>query len=110
LCGIAELPFWPGVEELLRLAHLAALQVAHLGREPLERRGDDAERGEEGAWRSRGMTWVETGSTARPSLRATCASTRGSTLAKVPTGPEIAQVAISARAATRRSRLRANSA
>ena len=45
------------------------------------------------------MTWVETGSTARPSFFATCASTRGSMLAKVPTAPEIAQVAISARAA-----------
>ena len=62
------------------------------------------------AWRSRGITWVETGSTVRPSFSATCASTRGSILAKVPTAPEIAQVAISARAATSRARLRANSA
>ena len=62
------------------------------------------------AWRSRGITWVETGSTARPIFAATCASTRGSILAKVPTAPEIAQVAISARAATSRARLRANSA
>ncbi len=38
------------------------------------------------AWRSRGITCVETGSTARPSFLATCSSTRGSTLAKVPTG------------------------
>ena len=43
--------------------------------------------------RSRGMTWLEIGSGRRPSLSATCASTLGSTLAKVPTGPEIAQVA-----------------
>src|SRR3546814_13935093 len=47
------------------------------------------------AWRSRGMTWVETGSIARPSFDATCASTRGSVLAKVPTAPELAPVAIS---------------
>jgi hypothetical protein len=36
-----------GREELLDLAHLGALQVADLGRQPLHRRGDDAERGEE---------------------------------------------------------------
>ena len=35
------------------------------------------------------MTWVETGSGVRPSFAATWASTRGSTLAKVPTAPEI---------------------
>ena len=52
------------------------------------------------------MTWVETGSAASPSFSATCSSTCGSMLAKVPTAPEMAQVAISARAATRRSRLR----
>ena len=62
------------------------------------------------ACRSRGMTCVETGSTVSPSLSATCCSTKGSMLAKVPTAPEMAQVAISARAATRRSRLRAKAA
>ncbi len=62
------------------------------------------------AWRSRGMTWVEMGSGVRPSVFATWASTAGAMLAKVPTAPEMAQVAISARAATRRARLRANSA
>ena len=48
------------------------------------------------AWRSRGMTWVETGSTVRPIFSATYSSTRGSMLAKVPTAPEMAQVATSA--------------
>ena len=62
------------------------------------------------AWRSRGMTWVETGSGASPICAATCASTCGATLAKVPTGPEIAQVAISRRAAFSRPAARANSA
>ena len=62
------------------------------------------------AWRSRGMIWVETGSTPKPIALATCASTRGSTWAKVPTAPEIAQVATSLRADTSRSRARANSA
>jgi 2-methylfumaryl-CoA isomerase len=62
------------------------------------------------AWRSRGMTWVDTGSTVRPICSATWASTRGSILAKVPTAPEIAHVAMSMRAAISRSRLRENSA
>ena len=62
------------------------------------------------ACRSRGITWVETGSGVSPIAFATCASTAGSMLAKVPTAPEIAQVATSARAATSRARPRANSA
>jgi len=39
----------------------------------------------------------------RPSLSATCASTLGSILAKVPTAPEIAQIATASRAATSRA-------
>ena len=58
----------------------------------------------------RGITWLDTGSTFSPSLAATCASTRGSTLANVPTAPEIAQVEISSRAVTSRARARWNSA
>jgi len=54
------------------------------------------------------MICVEMGSGLRPSFFATYSSTRGSILAKVPTAPEIWHVAISSRAATRRSRLRAN--
>ena len=104
LCGIAEEPFWPSREELLGLEHLGALQVADLGREPLDRGGDRrASVAKNMAWRSRGMTCVETGSTASPSFSATYASTRGSMLAKVPTAPEMAQVAISRRAAISRS-------
>ena len=53
---------------------------------------------------------VETGSTDTPSLSATCSSTSGAMLAKVPTAPEMAQVAISARAAISRARQRSNSA
>ena len=62
------------------------------------------------AWRSRGITCVETGSIASPIFSATCRSTAGSMVAKVPTAPEMAQVAISRRAATSRSRLRRHSA
>ncbi len=58
------------------------------------------------AWRSRGMIWVEIGSTVRPIFSATWRSTAGSILAKVPTAPEMAQVAISLRAATSRARPR----
>ena len=89
-------------EELLGLAHFGALQVADLGGEVLDREATTASAAKKAAWRSRGMTCVETGSTASPSFAATCSSTRGSTLAKVPTAPEMAQVAISARAATSR--------
>ncbi len=62
------------------------------------------------ACRSRGITCVETVSGTRPSWAQTCSSTAGSMLAKVPTAPEMAPVAISARALTRRVRLRAISA
>ena len=55
------------------------------------------------AWRSRGITCVETGSTFNPSFVATCASTRGSILANVPTAPEMAQTEISSRAAISRA-------
>ena len=44
LCGIADEPFWPLAERLLHLAHLGAGEVADLGREPLERRGEERER------------------------------------------------------------------
>ena len=50
LCGMAEEPFWPGEKVLLGLQHLGALQVADLGGQPLDRGGDDAERGED-TWR-----------------------------------------------------------
>ena len=56
------------------------------------------------------LTWVETGSTVSPIFSATQLSTNGSILANVPTAPEMAQVAISARALTSRSRQRVNSA
>ena len=49
------------------------------------------------------MTWVETGSTDRPIFSATYSSTLGSMLAKVPTAPEMAQVATSRCASIRRS-------
>ena len=55
-------------------------------------------------------TWVETGSALSPNFSATYSSTEGSRCANVPTAPLMQQTATSARAATRRSRLRANSA
>ncbi len=76
------------MEELLRLPHLGALQVPHLGRQPLDARWRSRPASQKNAaWRSRGITWVETGSAARPSFAATYSSTRGSTWAKVPTAP-----------------------
>jgi hypothetical protein len=56
------------------------------------------------------MIWVEIGSGVSPIFAATCASMRGSICAKVPTEPEIAQVATSFRAAASRSWARENSA
>ena len=53
---------------------------------------------------------VEIGSARRPSFSQTFSSTAGSMLAKVPTAPEIAQVATSARAAIMRALQRSNSA
>ena len=47
LWGIAELPFWPGLERLHDLGDLGVLQVADLGREPLERAAEDRDRREE---------------------------------------------------------------
>ena len=58
------------------------------------------------AWRSRGITCVLIGSGVRPSCSQTYSSTRGSTFANVPTAPEMAPVAISARALIKRARLR----
>ena len=47
LWGIALEPFWPDGERLLGLADLAPLPVAHVRREPLDRRRDERERREE---------------------------------------------------------------
>ena len=75
-------------ERLLGLAHLGALQVADLGREPLERRAEHAS-----VVQQRGVAVARDDLRrgrldAEPELRATCSSTRGSTLAYVPTAPE----------------------
>ena len=110
LCGIEELPFWPSEKN----SSASRTSVRCRWRISVARFSTEAavmaSAAKNAAWRSRGMTCVETGSTASPSLPATCSSIRGSTLAKVPTGPEMAQVAISARAATSRARLRVNAA
>ncbi len=110
LCGMAELPFWPGV----KCSSASRTSVRWRWRTSVASRSMDeamtASVQKKAAWRSRGITCVDTGSTASPRAAATWASMSGSTLAKVPTGPEMAQVAISARAATRRARARWNSA
>jgi hypothetical protein len=87
-------------EILFGFQHLGALQVAHFRGQPLDRRGDDAERGEEHrvAVARDHLRGDRLGF--RPMAFATCSSTRGSILAKVPTAPEIAQVATSLRALT----------
>ena len=103
LCGIAEEPFWPSEKN----SSASSTSVRCRWRISVASRSTEEATtpsvAKYMAWRSRGMTWVETGSTASPIALATCASTRGSTCAKVPTAPEIAQVATSLRAATSRA-------
>ena len=110
LCGMAEEPFWPS--EKYSSASSTSVRcrwrISVASRSTEEATTPSAAK--KAAWRSRGITWVETGSGLRPSFFATCSSTRGSMLAKVPTAPEIAQVEISSRAATSRARARENSA
>ena len=110
LCGMAEEPFCPAEKNssASRNSVRCKCRISTASRStPLAMTPSTAKNM---ACRSRGITWVECVSGVRPSFSATCASTRGSMLANVPTGPEMAQVAISARAASSRVRLRANSA
>src|SRR5262245_31894864 len=103
LCGIAELPFWPSEKNSsasrTSVRCRCRISVARFSIEA----ATTASIEKNTACRSRGMTCVDTGSTASPSFFATCSSTRGAILAKVPTAPEMAQVAISARAGTGRA-------
>ncbi|CAM5456010.1 hypothetical protein SCANM63S_04584 [Streptomyces canarius] len=110
LCGMADEPFWPSEKNSCTWSS----SVRCMWRISMASRSTEAaitpRVAKNIAWRSRGITWVEIGSTLSPIALATWASTRGSICAKVPTAPEMAQVAISLRAATRRSRARVNSA
>ena len=110
LCGIAEEPFCPSEKNSSASSTSVRCmwRTSTASRSRLEATTPSVAKNI--AWRSRGITWVETGSGTSPIFAATCASIAGSMLAKVPTAPEIAQVATSARAATSRSRQRANSA
>ena len=90
LCGMAEEPFWPSEKILLGLQHFGALQVADLGRQPLDRGGDHAERGEiHGVAVARDDLGRDRLGRQAQLRRRHSASTRGSTLAKVPTAPEM---------------------
>ena len=110
LCGIADEPFWPSEKN----SSASSTSVRCRWRISIDSRSTEEaitpSVAKYIAWRSRGMTCVEIGSGTSPIALATCSSTRGSICAKVPTAPEIAQVATSLRAATRRSRARENSA
>ncbi len=110
LCGMADEPFWPGE----KYSSTSSTSVRCRCRISVAIRSTDEAMtpsvAKNIACRSRGITWVEIGSGLSPIISATCASTRGSMLANVPTAPEMAQVAISSRAWIRRTRLRAISA
>ena len=96
LCGIADEPFWPSEKN----SSTSSTSVRCMWRISVASRSIDEAMtpnvAKNIAWRSRGITCVEIGSGFRPIAFATCASTRGSICAKVPTAPEIAQVATSA--------------
>ena len=87
LCGIEELPFCPGEKQLLGLAHFGALQVADLGREIFDRGGDDGQRCEEGGVAVARDDLRRDRLDRQPELARNVFLDRGSTLAKVPTGP-----------------------
>ena len=111
LCGIAELPFWPGA----KYSSASSTSVRCRWRISVASRSIDEAMtpsvAKNIAWRSRGMTWVETGSGVRPSSRGDMLfDLAAAMLAKVPTAPEIAQVAMSSRALASRVRQRSNSA
>ena len=95
LCGMAEEPFWPGE----KYSSASRTSVRCRWRISVASRSIElattASAAKYMAWRSRGITCVETGSGASPIFSATYSSTRGSMLAKVPTAPEMAQVATS---------------
>ena len=110
LCGIAELPFCPfeknssASSTSVRCIWRISVAMFSILLPTTPKAAKNA------AWRSRGITCVLIGSGVRPSFAQTCSSTCGSILANVPTAPEIAPVAISARAMRSRSRLRSISA
>ena len=98
-------------ERLLDLAHLGALEVPDLGRQPLERGAGERDRASAAAaWRSRGTTCVETGSRASPSrVQHGLARPSGSSAEYVPTAPESLPTASSSNARSSRPRLRSAS-
>ena len=71
LCGMADEPFWPGSKD----SSASSTSVRCRWRISVARRSIDeattARAAKKAAWRSRGITWVETGSTARPIFSAT---------------------------------------
>ena len=69
LCGMAEEPFWPGE----KYSSASSTSVRCRWRISVASRSSDEAMtpsvAKYMAWRSRGITWVETGSGVRPSLR-----------------------------------------
>ena len=110
LWGIADEPFCPAE----KYSSASRTSVRCRCRISTARRSTDEaitpSAAKKAAWRSRGITWVDTGSGVRPIFSATYVSTAGSIFANVPTAPEMAHTAISFLAAIKRSRPRSNSA
>ena len=106
LWGIALEPFWPARKG----SSTSRTSVRCRWRISVAKRSSPAPASaiaeSSSAWRSRGTTWVETGSPSRPSPSSTRASKSGPSEAYVPTAPEIAPVAACSKARSRRSALR----
>src|SRR6478672_8729599 len=103
LCGIAEEPFWPSEKNSSTSSTSVRCKCLISVASGSTKTTITPSVAKYIAWRSRGITWVEIGSGSRPIALATWASTRGSICAKVPTAPEMAQVATSLRAASSRA-------
>ena len=104
LWGIALDPFWPAPNGSLTspTSVLARLRISVANRSiPAPATAIVLS---SSAWRSRGTTWVDTGSRSSPSLRSTRSSKSGEVAEYVPTAPEIAPTSTCANA---RSSLRA---
>ena len=71
LWGMAELPFWPtsNGSSASSTSERCRWRISVASRSMEE--ATTARAAKKAAWRSRGMTWLETGSTARPNLSAT---------------------------------------
>ena len=106
LCGMADEPFWP----VSNGSSISPISVFWRPRISSANFSSDAaamaRADSSSAWRSRWMTWDDTGAGSRPSRAHTAASMDGSRCANVPTAPDSLPTLIPARARCTRSMFR----